>query len=285
MSGVGIIDRSSFHMKSTLLSVLLGAVMLCAVGATAAEKKDITVELEELVTKVKAKMGTGKTTLEDLTPELKQFDKLLAAHKGEKTDEVAQILLMQAMLYTQVLENPEKGTELLKRLKEEFPETTQGKQADTMIAAVAQQAAAIKNRQKLVVGATFPDFQEKDLAGNPLSVAKFKGKVVLIDFWATWCGPCVRELPNVQAAYKKYHDKGFEVIGISLDREEATLKEFIKAKKLPWPQYFDTEGKLGNLYGVDTIPRTYLLDGEGKIVASNIRGEALLTEVGKLIKD
>jgi len=88
----------------------------------------------------------------------------------------------------------------------------------------------------------------------------------------------VHELPNVLAAYEKYHGKGFEIAGISLDTGRQKLDKFIERKKLTWPQYFDGkdwEGKLGQQHGINSIPATYLLDGEGKIIASNLRGEAL----------
>jgi thiol-disulfide isomerase/thioredoxin len=110
--------------------------------------------------------------------------------------------------------------------------------------------------------------------------------VVLVDFWATWCGPCVGELPNVLAAYGKYHDKGFEVIGISLDQDEIALKSFIKAKGMVWPQYFDGkgwDGKLCQKYGVISIPETFLLDQEGKIVAKELRGPALDEKLAEML--
>jgi len=155
-----------------------------------------------------------------------------------------------------------------------------------MIAGIERQMEAEKVRKKLVAGAKFPDFEEKDLEGNPLSVGKFKGKVVLVDFWATWCGPCVRELPNVLETYEKYHEKGFEIVGISLDRDEEKLKSFIKEKKMSWPQYFDGQGwgsKLAQKYGVNSIPATYLLNAEGEIVDKDLRGERLMEVVGKLV--
>ena len=111
-----------------------------------------------------------------------------------------------------------------------------------------------------------------------------KGKIVLVDFWATWCGPCVAELPNVLDTYKKYHNKGFEVIGISLDEDEAALKSFIKKKKLPWPQYFDGLGwknSIAKKYSIRSVPATFLIGKNGKVVGSNLRGSELGVAVAR----
>ena len=135
-------------------------------------------------------------------------------------------------------------------------------------------------------GLKFPGFEEKDVAGKPLSIDNYKGKVVLIDFWATWCGPCVAELPNVLKVYEKHHGKGFDIIGISLDQDEAKLTSFTKQKNMTWQQFFDGQGwgnKLAAKYGVNSIPATFLLDGEGKIIGKDLRGEALEEAVTKAL--
>jgi thiol-disulfide isomerase/thioredoxin len=117
-----------------------------------------------------------------------------------------------------------------------------------------------------------------------LSTGNFEQEVsksttpVLVDFWATWCGPCVGELPNVLKTYEKHHADGFDIIGISLDQDKAKLTSFTKEKNMTWRQYFDGQvwqNKLAVKYGVNSIPATYLLDGEGKIIAKDLRGEAL----------
>jgi len=110
--------------------------------------------------------------------------------------------------------------------------------------------------------------------------------VVLVDFWATWCAPCVFELPNVQKVYEKYHEKGLEIIGVSLDQSQDKLKNFTKDKNIPWAQFCDGKGwenKLAQKYGIPSIPATFLLDGEGKIIAKNLRGDDLDQAVAKAL--
>lgn len=125
-----------------------------------------------------------------------------------------------------------------------------------------------------------------DLKGVEVDLDKMKDKVILVDFWATWCGPCVVEMPNVIAAYDSYKEKGFEVVGISLDDDKAAVEKFIKDNKMPWPQYFDGKGwenELAQHFGIRSIPATFLVGKGGKIVASNLRGPALEAEIEKAL--
>jgi len=141
--------------------------------------------------------------------------------------------------------------------------------------------------------------------GRAVDLKNLRGKVVLIDFWATWCGPCVAELPNVKAVYAAYHDKGFEVIGISLENSQVSAKDtpeqadakLVKAKKvltdftakneMPWPQYFDGKfwkNEISAKYAIKSIPAMFLLDQNGIVVSTNARGEKLESEVKRLLK-
>ena len=121
--------------------------------------------------------------------------------------------------------------------------------------------------------------------GRKVDVAKMKGKVVLIDFWATWCGPCVAELPNVKKTYAKYHKKGFEIVGISLDSNKGKLTNFVEDNDMPWPQQFDGKGWKNQYaveFGIQGIPAMWLIDKKGNLVDMKARA-GLEAKVEKLL--
>jgi thiol-disulfide isomerase/thioredoxin len=140
------------------------------------------------------------------------------------------------------------------------------------------------------VGKKITAFEAKDTEGKPLAFpVDYKGKVVLLDFWATWCGPCMKEMPNVVAAYAKYHEQGFEVLGVSLDDDKtiAKMPEVMKGAGMVWRQIADAKswtGALPSLYAISSIPATFLVDGTtGEVLGSNLRGPALDEALAKAL--
>ncbi len=128
------------------------------------------------------------------------------------------------------------------------------------------------------------------LNGKPFDQKTLAGKVVLVDFWATWCGPCVAEIPNVLEQYEKYHKDGFEVVGISLDQEREALEKFVTEQKLPWPILFEEpkgdgwQHPLATFYGISGIPTVVLIGRDGKVITLDARGEKLGERLDAIFK-
>lgn len=183
--------------------------------------------------------------------------------------------------------NPDKYLNLYKEvdiaLSNKYPKSKYLFNLKKDIAAYEMQTQKAKS---VAIGSAATDFTLPTPEGKPFALSSFKGKVVLVDFWASWCGPCRKENPNVVALYKKYHPKGFEIFSVSLDDNKDKWLKAIEADGLIWNHVSDLKGwesDAAKLYGVSSIPFTLLLDREGKIVAKDLRGAQLEAKVAETL--
>lgn len=146
----------------------------------------------------------------------------------------------------------------------------------------------IEQAQRTAVGKHFTDFKMNDPEGKEIQLSNLvKGhRLTLVDFWASWCGPCRREMPTVVEAYKKYHDKGLQIVGVSFDKDLTAWKDAIEKLNITWPQMSDLKGwqsEAGKIYTIQAIPSTMLIDENGTIIEKNIRGEELVKKIGEIL--
>jgi len=160
---------------------------------------------------------------------------------------------------------------------------------DPRLASMVQQnLAMLDSEKKMKVGGEPIKFEVTSVSGEKLSPGKYKGKVLLLDFWATWCVPCRQEMPNVIKVYDKYKKDGFEIVGISLDKSRTDFDRYIDKYDMTWPQYFDGKywnNEVSTLYGIKSIPATFLIDKKGKIRYKSLRGPQLEVAIKELLAE
>ncbi|MGM9478298.1 redoxin domain-containing protein [Pedobacter sp. GSP4] len=164
---------------------------------------------------------------------------------------------------------------VFKALSKALRETDLGKELEQRIAANSATA----------IGAKAPLFTQNDVVGKPISLESLKGKVVLVEFWASWCSPCRAENPNLVKEYNLYKDKGFEILSVSLDNVKENWLKAIETDGLPWLHVSDLKGwnnEVGRLYGVRAVPASFLVDKDGKIIANGLRGEPLNKKLAEI---
>lgn len=154
------------------------------------------------------------------------------------------------------------------------------------ISILAKMPDRIAAKKRSVIGSAAPDFVMNDMNGKPVKLSDYKGKYVLLDFWASWCVPCRKENPYVKVAYEKFKDRNFVIIGVSVDEDGSKWKQAIEKDQLPWKHISDLQktNKVAELYGVQPIPDNFLINPDGKIIERGLRGEELEKTLGGILK-
>ena len=241
-------------------------------------KKDEQPAVKQMVSDLELQLQAGK--LMQLSGEefSAQADKVLLQLREGEFNENRLHMGMQIANILEFNDNPELAAKTYNTLAELARES-----GDENLADNAAKLEGSAKRLNLIGNEI--EIEGETLDGEQFNIEDWRGKVVLVDYWATWCGPCIQELPNVKENYEKYHDKGFEIVGISLDNDAEQLEEFVKDREITWTTLFNRdepekqgwEHPLATQYGVMSIPTVILLDKEGKVVSLNARGEELGT--------
>ncbi len=217
--------------------------------------------------------SVSKTFEEPYNNIMKFHNNQIAEKIGKNTDKYASLMAIQTL-------EPDKYTDLYKALDAGLSKKYSGDRNVIMFHEMISKMLATG------VGQPAPEIVLPSPENKEIALSSLRGKVVLIDFWASWCGPCRREMPNVVKAYAKFKNKGFEIYGVSLDKERGRWLEAIKNDGMTWPQVSDLQywnSAVVPLYSIEGIPYTVLIDREGKIIAKNLRGAALEEKLAQVL--
>jgi peroxiredoxin len=221
----------------------------------------------------------GDLLYKDAIAYYEKLEKIITRNTFEFVQKNANSFAAMYMLQTKVNDiNPDTLELLYNKLGYEYKKT----------GAAIFIANKIKTEKATAIGKLAPDFEQADTSGKAVKLSSFRGKFVLVDFWASWCVPCREENPNLLKAYRKFHDKGFNVLGVSLDSKEDKGKWLaaIHQDKLEWTQVSDLrhwKNRVALMYGITFIPQNFLIGPDGKIVAKNLMGEDLNKKLQELL--
>ena len=254
--------------KLTFLLSLSGIFLVFPLGTFSAKEKETTglaqkPAFEEVYKKLDAQVRAALQ--KDKTEGIKELERVGEMLSKDYPEEFMPYAMLSAV--ASMTPDQEKSVKILKKL-------AALDDSDPKIARIVGKAKSqLKKREAL--GKPL-DMKFTAVDGREVDLSQMKGKVILIDFWATWCGPCVREIPSVKRTYDELHKQGFEIIGVSMDSDKKKLESFLAKNEMPWPQFFDGKDwktSLAQEHGISSIPAMWLVDKEGNLVDQNARSD------------
>ena len=273
------IDKDSIHKSSLGGTLNNDKFQKFNTDSRVISEKVVKFEKENGPTMQQAQMSKDTVTINKLLKEYKKFQNEMNEYSKkfivENNDAYLSVLLLENFLMRQYL-TPEEVKAHYSKLDKSLLETKSAKNIKKNLEALTE----------VTSGKPAPNFSAPSPDGTVISLKESLGKVTIIDFWASWCGPCRAENPNVVAMYNELHDKGLNIIGVSLDKDAAKWKEAIAKDKLTWPHVSNLkfwDEPIAKQYNVQSIPATFILDAKGNIVAKDLRGEELKAKVKELL--
>ena len=233
--------------------------------------------------------------MEKLNADSRSEDKAIAEAAANKIDELSKQALAKITEYIKANSNKLSAAKLFVENNYEMAEEDLFAivdKADSLFKSAPRMEKllpVIEARRNVAVGKKFADFEMTDMNGKTRKLSEFvgNGKIVLIDFWASWCPPCRRDMPNIVEVYKQYKNKGFEIVGVSLDSKKEAWEKGVKDLDITWMQLSDLQGWKNagaKLYGVNSIPHTVLVDKDGTIIAKGLHGKEIGEKLAKMLK-
>ena len=285
-----MLSTFDFFVEDTTMQMNLNKDSIGKTSVTGSHVNDLYVAYKETMKPTKDKMDALNKSYK------------VAAEAGNKTaidslekvyDNLSKEEIDNMVSYVQKNPNSIIGAWTIKKMLYDFDLPTLKKVYAAFSSSVQQSTFAkeikgeIDIMDRTAVGQMAPDFTQNDSTGKPVSLSSFHGKYLLLDFWASWCGPCRRENPNVVEAYKKFKGKNFTILSVSLDDNKEAWMKAVKDDGLEWNHVCDMKGwknAVAAEYGIRAVPSNYLLDPSGKILAHNLRGEELQDTLAKILK-